>query len=278
MAPALARRLLAAGDDVCEVPAALSHREARRVSSNGKSDPTDAIAIARVVAREEHLPSPRRGAQLEDLKLLSDMRESAVQERTAVINRIHKHLGVLIPDYKTRFAAIASRRNQAKIMAALRSDRSVRADMVRWLITDLRHLDGRVAGLDDRLQSALELTGTSLTELTGIGPVVAARILGEIGDVSRLRSKAALARLAGIAPVPASSGQVTRHRHDRGGNRQLNCAIHLVAVNRCRSDPETRTYMTTRLRDGKTKKEALRALKRHLCNTIFKALITDLQR
>jgi transposase len=135
------------------------------------------------------------------------MRKSAVQERTAVINRIHKHLGVLIPDYKTRFAAIASRRNQAKIMAALRSDRSVRADMVRWLITDLRHLDGRVAGLDDRLQSALELTGTSLTELTGIGPVVAARILGEIGDVSRLRSKAALARLAGIAPCRRRQGR-----------------------------------------------------------------------
>jgi transposase len=119
---------------------------------------------------------------------------------------------------------------------------------------------------------------TTLTEMKGVGSFVAAKILGEVGDVGRIRSKAAFASFSGTAPLPASSGQRTRHRLNRGGNRQLNHALHVIAKNQSRMVPEVRDYLGKKLEEGKSYKEALRCLQRHLANVIYRTLVEDAKR
>lgn len=272
---ALARVLVAAGEDVFEVPANLSHREARR-QGRGKSDPIDAVAIARVVAREEILPRPRVGQTHENLKLLSDHFDQLRRLRTQLANRIHKALMVSHPGYDKRIGSLGAERHKAAVMSLLRRDRSVRADLVRRNIRELRRIDGEMKAIRKQMAEILETTDTSLTGQCGIGPVIAARLLGEVGDIGNVRSKAAFARLSGTAPMPASSGLTVRHRLNRHGNRKLNYALHYIAVTRCRLDPETQSFMARKLAEGKTKKEAMRSLKRHLSNAIYRTMVSDL--
>jgi transposase len=272
---ALAARLRAAGEDVREVPTTLSTREARRKPSWGKSDPSDALAIARVVAREDDLPRAGRSEALEDLKLLADDRDQLVRARTQAQNRIHKHLVVIAPGYEANVVNVSAKKHLDALNARLRNDSSTRARLVRRHIADIKRLSDDIYRVTKEIEEKLGELGTSLTLLTGIGPATAARILGEVGDVRRIRSKAAFAQMAGTAPLPASSGTTTRHRLNRGGNRKLNHALHLIAINRCRLDPETKTYVARRLAEGKTKREVLRCLKRHLASVIFRQLMAD---
>jgi transposase len=273
---AAARLLLAAGENVREVPPNLSHREARR-QSKGKSDPVDALAIARVVAREPNLPSPRRAVVLEELKVLCDHRDQLVRERTRLCNRIHRDLVVIRPGYERRIPRVLGKKNLASVMTMLRGDASVRAGLIRERIGDVRHTDRRVARLEAEIAAKLDQSGSRLHALRGIGTLTAAKILGEVGDVSRLRSASAFARLAGTAPLPASSGSTSRHRLNRGGNRQLNVALHTIALSRYRYDPETRAYVERRRAEGKSFKEALRCLKRHLANVVYRQMTAHLR-
>jgi transposase len=272
----LARLLIAASEDVREVPPNLSHREARR-QSTGKSDPVDALAIARVVARERNLPSPRRVAVLDDLKVLCDHRDQLVRERTRLCNRIHRDLVVIRPGYERHVPRVLGKKNLASVMTMLRGDASVRAGLIRERIGEIRRLDDRVAKLETEIAVKLRESGSRLPTLRGIGALTAAKILGEVGDVSRLRSAPAFARLAGTAPLSASSGSTNRHRLNRGGNRQLNLALHCIALTRYRYDPETRAYVERRRAEGKSFKEALRCLKRHLANVVYRQMTADLR-
>lgn len=269
---ALARRLIAANEDVREVPAFLSHRERKKRPSRGKSDRQDAVAIARVVARDEGLSSPKRTAVLEDLKLLTDYRDQLVRARTQLINRTHKNLVISHPGYERRVPKLNSNQNIKAAQALLRGDRSVRAGLVRDHIAEIRKLSDKIATTNKRLASKVEESGTKLTELRGIRFIVAAKILGEIGDLSRLRSKGSFAMLTGTAPVEASSGKTKRHRLNRGGNRQLNYALHMMALARCRGDADTKAYMARLREQGKSNKEAMRCLKRQLSNVVFRQL------
>ena len=271
---ALARVLCDAGEDVVEVPTNLSHREARR-QAKGKSDPMDAVAIARVVAREQVLPRPRVDRASEDLKLLSDHFDQLKRLRTQLVNRVHKALMVARPGYEQRIGDLGAERHRTAVLRMMRGDRSVRADLVRRNIRELRRLDSELKSIKTQMSDALVASKTSLTDQCGIGPVIAAKLLGEIGDISNVRSKAAFGRLSGTAPLPASSGQTVRHRLNRGGNRKINFALHYVAVTRCRLDPETQAFMARKLAEGKTKKEAIRCLKRHLANTIYRTMVAD---
>jgi transposase len=273
----VARMLVAAGEDVYEVPSNLSHRETRR-QNRGKSDSIDAVAIARVIARGDALPRPRINQRFEDLKLLSDHHDHLKRLRTQLANRIHKHLMIVRPGYDRSLGSLRTEKVKRAILMMLRRDGSVRAELIKRNVKELRRLDAEMNELKLEISGAVAATGTSLTSQCGIGSLIAARLLGEVGDVSNLRSQAAFARLTGTAPIPASSGKTVRHRLNRGGNRKLNHALYFVAVTRCRLDDETKVFMERKLSEGKTKKEAIRCLKRHLANVVYRNLVADGQR
>jgi transposase len=273
----LARHLIEAGEEVYEVPAFLTHRERKRNPSKGKSDPSDAVAIARVVARGEGLSSPRRTDVLVDLKLLSDHRDQLVRARTRLINRTHVDLVISHPGYEKRIPKLNSRKNQSAALTLLRGDRSVRAKLIRDRIGEIRRLSKKIADVQKQIAGKVKESGTSLTALEGIGFVNAAKILGEVGDPARIRSKGAFAMLTGTAPIEASSGATKRHRLNRGGNRQLNYALHMMALARLRHDDDTKAYVARRQMEGKSDKEAMRSLKRHLSNVVFRALVEDVK-
>lgn len=270
---ALARLLLAAGDDVREVPPNLTFREAY-VAGKGKSDPIDAIAIARVVLREEMLPPAKTGVN-EGLKLLSDQRDRLVRARSAELGRIHGFMVIVKPGYERSLRIAKNNKSLASIAQMVRGDTSVRADMIRDSIAEVRRLNRVVEKVERRIEALVEETGTTLQEAPGIGTMLAAKILGEVGDPARLRSAPGFARLSGVAPVPASSGQVVRHRFDRRGNRVLNNSIHMIAVVRCRIDQRTKDYMAKKRAEGKTGKEAMRCLKRHIANDLYRRMKAD---
>lgn len=272
----IARALLAAGEDVHEVPPFLSHRERKKNPARGKSDAGDALAIARVVSRGEGLSSTRRCEALQDLKLLTDHRDQLVRSRTQLINRTHRDLVVSHPGYERRMPRLTSKKNLRAAMALLRGDRSVRAELIRERVAEIRRLDDKIAEVEELIAAKVSESGTRLTQLPGIGVITAAKILGEVGDPSRLRSKGAFAMLTGTAPIEASSGKSKRHRLNRGGNRQLNYALHVMALSRCRGHAETKTYMARLRLQGKSHKESMRCLKRHLSNVVFRELVAGL--
>jgi transposase len=272
---ALTRHLLEGGEDVREVPAFLSHRERKRSPSRGKSDVQDAVAIARVVARGDGLSSPQRTESFQDLKLLSDHRDQLVRARTQLINRTHKNLVISHPGYEKRIPKLRSKKNLQATMTMLRRDRSIRADLIRDRIAEIRRINEKIAAVEKLIASKVAETRTGLTQLSGIGFLAAAKILGEVGDLRRLRSKAAFAMFTGTAPLEVSSGRTKRHRLNRGGNRQLNYALHIMAIARCRGDRDTKLYMERQRAAGKSDKEAMRCLKRQLSNVVFRQLITE---
>lgn len=273
----LAHYLLDADENVHEVPAFLTHRERKRTPSKGKSDPSDAVAIARVAARGEGLSSPQRRDLFIDLKLLSDHRDQLVRARTRLINRTHTDLVISHPGYEKRIPKLSSKKNQASALTLLRADRSVRADLIRDRIGEIRRLSKRIADVEKQIAGKVKESGTTLTTLQGIGFVLAAKILGEVGDPARIRSKGAFAMLTGTAPIEASSGATRRHRLNRGGNRQLNYALHMMARARLRHDDDTKTYVARRQTEGKSDKEAVRCLKRHLSNVVFRQFVEDVK-
>jgi len=141
----------------------------------------------------------------------------------------------------------------------------------------VRTLDRKIADLNVRVEAEVEASGSTLTQIFGVGPILAATILGAVGSVARFPTKAHFASYAGTAPVEASSGEVVRHRLSLAGNRHLNYALHMVAVCQARSDARGGTYYRKKIAEGKSRKEALRCLKRRISDAVFKSLIADLQ-
>lgn len=274
----LSRVLLGAGEDVREVPTTLTARERRRRHARGKSDLVDSVAIARIVASGEVLSSAHRVEVLTDLRALVDYRDQLVRARTQVANRAHADLVNIRPGYEREVPNLRAKRHQARTRFLLRGDRSVRAELVRLRLGELSRLEAEVAAMDRRIEAMVRDTGTSLTEIPGVGAFIAAKILGEVGDPSRVRSKSAFAVLSGTAPLPASSGQTHRHRLNRGGNRQLNWALHFIALVQCRIFPEAQAYMARHRETGKSHKEAMRCLKRQLSNVVYRHLLADARR
>jgi transposase len=274
---AVAKTLLARAEDVREVAPSLTHLERRR-RSKGKSDPVDAVAIARVVAADETLPSARRTALLADLKLLVDYRDQLVHARTQVANRVHADLVVIRPGYERVVPNLRARRHVIKARSLISRDRSVQAELVRRRLGEILRLEAEIARADQNIADKLRETDTTLTEIPGVGPFIAAKILGEVGDVSRIRSKASFASLSGTAPLVASSGQTHRHRLNRRGNRQLNWALHYIALVQSRTSAEAKAYLARQREAGKSHKEAMRCLKRHLSNVVYRHLLLDARR
>jgi transposase len=145
------------------------------------------------------------------------------------------------------------------------------------VLRDVRTLDRKIADLSERIEDEIEASGTALVEIFGIGPILAARIIGAVGNVARFPNKAHFASYAGTAPVEASSGEVVRHRLSLAGNRKLNYALHMVAVCQASSDVRGRTYYRKKIAEGKSRKEALRCLKRRVCDAVFRSIMADSQ-
>ena len=272
----LARIAQADGLEVREVPPHLSRAERRRTHRPGKSDPGDALAIARVAARERDLPPIRLPDRTGELRLLLEAREDLVAEATRVRNRLHAHLRVLAPGYGGAVANLVTLRHRATVGRLLRGNASVQAELARALLARLAKLDDGTTRLTRRIEGLV--AGHPLLRLTGTGPLTAARLIAEVGDVRRFRSADALAALAGVAPIPASSGQTQRMRLNRGGNRRLNRAFYVIAVAQSRWDPAARAYIERRVKvDGKSWREAIRALKRRLVRPVYHLLVEGSQ-
>jgi transposase len=271
---ALAQRLLASGVDVREVPPHLTRRE-RRSHAKGKSDTIDALLIARVVAREPNLPPPPRAALAHDLKALVGHRDTLVQEAIRHRNRAHALLLQMCPGYHRVVPKLDSATRIAKALKLISDDASVRANLVRDSLARVQELTHSAGALEKEIQTLVRATGTGLTNHVGIGDVVAARILGAVGDVTRLSGQAAFGALSGTAPVPASSGRTDRWRLNRGGNRQLNLAIHTMALTQRRCERRARDYLASKRAAGKSETEAVRCLKRHLARVIYRQLVAD---
>ncbi|MCA1840946.1 MAG: IS110 family transposase [Actinomycetota bacterium] len=271
----LASCLLEAGEDVREVPTSHAHRERRRKRAAGKSDPVDAVAIARVAAREADLSSPKRSPHLGELKLLCDYRDQLTRTRTQITNRLHIDLVIAHPEYSQRIPNLRAKKHLVAARQLVRGDHSVRAELIRTRISEISRLNLKMADVEKQIEERVAKLGTGLTSVPGVGPFIAAKILGEVGDISRVRSKASFALLSGTAPLPASSGSTTRHRLNRTGNRQLNWALHFVALAQQRVSPEAQAYMARQREMGKSYKEGVRCLKRHLSNVIYRELMKD---
>jgi transposase len=248
----LAGRLAAAGEHVVDVPPKLSARV--RVLSTGnarKNDGLDALATALAASRNERLAAVDPEAESEALRLLSERREDLVAERTRALNRLHGLLRDLVPG---GVAGTLSAHRAARILRGIRpqgASARLRRRLASEVLRDIRTLDRKIADLNERIEAEVEASGTALTEIFGVGPILAARIIGTVGNVARFPTKAHFASYSGTAPLEASSGEVVRHRLSLAGNRKLNYALHMVAVCQARSHARGGSYYRKKTRRAK---------------------------
>jgi transposase len=274
----LAGRLAGSGESVVDVPPKLSARVRMLLSGNArKNDGVDALATALAASRNERLAPVDPEDSSEAMRLLSERREDLVAERTRALNRLHGLLRDLLPGGAARSL---SADRAARILRGIRpkgASARLRRRLALEVLRDVRTLDRKIADLGGRIEAEVQASGTTLTQIFGIGPILAARIMGTVGDVTRFPTKAHFASYSGTAPVEASSGEVVRHRLSLAGNRKLNYALHMVAVCQARSDDRGGTYYRKKMAEGKSRKEALRCLKRRISDAVFRSLLADSQ-
>jgi transposase len=274
---ALAQTLVAAGETVVDVPPHFTARERRTLRQRGKSDPGDALAIARLVAREPALRAVRTHGSLADLKLLVAARDQLVAEQTRLVNQLHADLLVLSPGYAHRLPNLVAARHRGRLAAWLAEQPGVRAELARGRLARLDAVTNDARALERRIGRLVAAGGSRLPDLAGVGPLTAAKLLAESRAIGDYRDAAAFAAANGTAPLSASSGQVHRHRLNRGGNRQLNRALHLMALVQARCDPRARSYLARKRAEGQSWQEALRSLKRHLSDVVYRQMLADAQ-
>jgi transposase len=270
----LERQLLAGGEELVRVPPKLTVPERRAGRERGKSDPIDALAIARAALREPDLPRPREGEQVYvEIKLLVDHRDDLVDERRRVQQRLRWHLYQLDPTFAVPLRLLARPSHLERVSRWLaRQEQELRVRLARELTTRIRALTRLIDELDEELERRTAETAPALLDMPGCGAVTAAKLLAEIGPIDRFRSDAQLARHSGVAPLEASSGRIQRHRLDRGGNRQLNAALYRMAITQARYHPQARAYLERKRAEGKSRREAIRCLKRLLVRVVFNTL------
>src|SRR3954470_19195731 len=223
----LERQLLTRGEDLVRVPPKLMAPERRAGRARGKSDPIDALAVARAALREPDLSRPRPDEQVfRDLKLLVDHRDDLVDARRRTQQRLRWHLHALDPTFVVPLRMLGRSSHLERVSRWLaRQDQEMQVRLARELVTACRSLNRKIAELDQELEHRTAAIAPALLELPGCAAVTAAKLLAEIGPISRFKTDAQLARHSGVAPLEASSGKSQRHRLDRGGNRQLNAAL-----------------------------------------------------
>lgn len=271
----LERDLLGAGQQIIRVPPKLMAQARDAARTYGKSDPIDALAVARAALRHEDLPVARLDGAARELRLLVDHRDDTVAERTRVINRLRWHLHELDPSFEVAARSLNRLVTLAKVEGFLRGHDGVVAEIASDLVAQCRVLTERERSLLRRIEDLVGTLAPSLLALPGCGPLSAAKVVAETADVTRFRSQDAFAMHNGTAPLPVWSSNVARHRLNRTGNRQLNAAIHRIAITQMRIHPPAKTLLERRRASGDTKSEALRVLKRRLSNVVYRALLDD---
>jgi transposase len=272
----IAARLLADGEQVIDVPPKLSARA--RVFSTGqgrKTDATDAHSVALVATRMAGLRPVVDDEQLAVLRILAGRRRSLGEDHTRMVSQLHRLLLELIPGGAKKDLSAA----QAKVLLATVRPRDaagkIRPRVAAELISDLERIYQRKKTADKELREQLAATGSTLTQLTGIGPSGAARLLVEVADITRFPTRAHFASWNGTAPIDASSGDQVRHRLSRAGNRQINRTLHIMAVVQLRNPTEGRAYFDRKVAAGKTPMQAMRALKRRLSDIVYHQMTID---
>jgi transposase len=273
----IAHRLLAEGEQVLDVPPKLSARTRMFATGQGrKTDATDAHSVALVGTRMAGLRPVVANAQLDVLRLLADRRRSLGEEHTRKVSQLHALLLELIAGGAKKNLSAA----QAKKLLAGVRPRDVagktRRRVAAELVADLERIYARKKAADKELGELVAETGTGLIDLHGIGPSGAARLLVEVGDITRFPDRNHFASWTGTAPIDASSGDHVRHRHSRGGNRQINKTLHIMATVQLRTPTKGRAYYDKKKAGGKSPNEAIRSLKRRLSDLVYKTMLADL--
>ena len=270
----LERQLLSVGEDLVRVPPKLTVPERRAGRTRGKSDPIDALAIARAAIREPNLSRPRADERVyREIKLLVDHREDLVDQRRRTQQRLRWHLHQLDPTYAVPLRMLSRASHLERVSRWLaRREQELQVRLARELVSMIRSLNRAVGELDQELEQRTVEVAPALLELPGCAAVTAAKLLAEIGPVDRFKSDAQLARHSGVAPLEASSGKSQRHRLDRGGNRQLNAALYRIASTQARYHAPARDYLERKRSEGKSRREALRCHKRLLVRVVFNTL------
>jgi transposase len=271
------RFLIARGERVVRVAPRLMADSRRGLRDRGKSDQIDALAVARAALREriETLPTAQLAGVELDLRLLVDHRERLVRQRTALTNDVRWNIHDLWPELTIPPRSLASAKWLGKLSRRLaRAEQSPRVRIARDELRRIADLTRAICALEKEIAVLVAQAAPQLLDEPGCGPLTAAKLVGEIAGADRFSSDAKLARAAGLAPIPVSSGRTNRHRLDRGGNRQINAAIHRIALTRSRIHPETIAFIARKTAEGRTRRDAMRALKRHLARRIWHLLRT----
>ena len=272
----IANRLLADGEQVVDVPPKLSARARVFATGQGrKTDATDAHSVALVGTRMAGLRPVVNDEQLAVLRILVDRRRSLGEEHTRMVSQLHQLLLELIPGGAKK--DLSARQAKALLATVRPRDAAgkVRRRVAAELIADLERIYQRKKAANKELTDLVAATGTGLLDLPGIGPSGAARLLVEVGDITRFPNKAHFASWNGTAPIDASSGDQVRHRLSRGGNRQINRVLHIMARVQMRNPAEGRTYYDRKRADGKGPMEAMRCVKRRLSDIVFQQMLND---
>ena len=273
----LEQALLAAGERVVRVPPNRMGASRKGEREPGKSEEIDALAVARAVVKDgvERFPGAYLNEQAMEIRLLVEHRNDLVAERTRTVNRLRWHLLELCPELEASLKrkALNQTRTLDRVERQLRKlPTGARVRIAREQISDLRGLNGGIERLAAELAELVTAHRPRLLAEHGCGALTAAILIGHTAGNERFRSEAAFALQTGTAPIPCSSGKRTQHRLNRGGDRQLNHALHIIAVTRAQHDPATKEYLARKEAEGKTKKGALRSLKRHLARRFHQLL------
>ena len=272
----LERDLLTAGQAVVRVPPKMMAEQRRTARTRGKSDPIDALAVARAAQREPDLPVASHDERSRELKLLVDRRDDLVGYRTATINRLLWRVHELDPEMAPPARSLDRAKHQQTLAEQLASLPGLVAELAGEELAEVVELTTKINTLAKRIEAAVAAAAPTLLALPGCGALSAAKIVGEAAGVARFKSEAAFARHAGIAPIPVWSGHTQgRVRLTRSGNRQLNAAIHRIAVTQVRLHGLGTTYYEKKKAQGMSNAEALRCLKRRIARTVFNHLTTD---
>ena len=269
----LERFLIGRGESAVRVHPKLMALSRRTARTRGKSDPIDATAVARAALREPDLPRAELAGVERDMKLLIDHREALVGERSRIQNRVRWHLHDIDPEITVPTGGLDRYVQLDRLDAHLRGlGQTVEIRLARSLLARCRALTTEAKDLERQIDGLVRTHVPELLARPGCGALTAAKIVGEVAGITRFSSHAKLALHAGVAPLEVSSGGRNRHRLNRTGNRQLNAALHRIAVTQSRVHPPARAYLERKQAEGHSRREALRCLKRHLARTIYHSL------
>jgi transposase len=276
----LSQQLVAAGERVVNVPATLAARTRVLGSTkSNKTDPNDARSVALTALRHDDLREVRPVGHSEVLRLLAKRNIDIGDRRTQVVCRMHSLLVELAP------GGIAKEINASDVdgflagLSPASPVEQIRYDLAVELLAEIRVLDAQLKASHKRIRAAVLASGTTVTELFGIGPIIAAMLIGFTGDIHRFSNRDHFAAYNGTAPVEFSSGGRTVHRLSQRGNRNLNHALHMAAICQLRQPhSDGRAYFERKVATGKTKREGIRALKRQISNAVYRQLLIDAHR